>query len=271
MTSADRWLSHYSFRLRNVTQDSPEEGLDGSFRRMAQALATYETPITFQVQLLDGETSQSWCLELTPNGSTVQAEKRDHPDFELMTHVHTWREIIAGSLAPFEAFVQGQMRVRGDVKLGRRLLRQIASPEDKPEIRARQIPQLPQANILFTTGWVDCVTMRNTFGGVQITEVTSGTESFIIWQGGPPSLRTLRKNMKRFCLLEPCGSSAGRTRVGTSHRHFALRQREAFSPDEYTVCWCEEACERLSSVRLMVEQDAIWTPHLWSYPGNSAW
>jgi putative sterol carrier protein len=187
MTTADRWLSHYSFRLRNVTQDSPEEGLDGSFRRMAQALAKYETPITFQVQLLDGETSQSWCLELTPNGSTVQAEKRDHPDFELITHVHTWREIIAGSLAPFEAFVQGQMRVRGDVKLGRRLLRQIASPEDKSEIRARQSPQLPQANILFTTGWVDCVTMRNTFGGIQITEVTSGTESFIIWQGGPPS------------------------------------------------------------------------------------
>ncbi len=188
MTSADRWLSHYSFRLRNVTQDSPEEGLDGSFRRMAQALATYETPITFQVQLLDGEKDRSWCLELTPNGSTVQAEKRDHPDFELMTHVHTWREIIAGSLAPFEAFVQGQMRVRGDVKLGRRLLRQIASPEDKPEIRERQSPQLPQANILFTTGWVDCVSMRDTFGGVQITEVfTYNIESFIIWQGGPPS------------------------------------------------------------------------------------
>jgi putative sterol carrier protein len=188
MTSSDRWLSHYSFRLRNVTEDSPEEGLDGSFRRIAQALATYETPITFQVQLLDGEKDRSWCLELTPNGSTVQAEKRDHPDFELITHVHIWREILAGSLAPFEAFVQGKMRVRGDVKLGRRLLRQIASPEDKPEIRERQSPQLPQANILFTTGWVDCVSMRDTFGGVQITEVfTYNIESFIIWQGGPPS------------------------------------------------------------------------------------
>ena len=188
MTSADRWLSYYSFRLRNVTEDSPGEGLDGSFRRMAQALARYETPITFQVQLLDGEKYLSWCLELTPHGATVQAEKRDHPDFELITHVYTWREIMAGSLAPFEAFVQGQMRVRGDVKLGRRLLRQIASPEDRPEIRERQIPQLPQANILFATGWVDCVTMKDTFGGVQVTEVnTYNIESFIIWQGGPPS------------------------------------------------------------------------------------
>jgi hypothetical protein len=80
MTSSDRWLSHYSFRLRNLTEDSPEEGLDGSFHRLAQALARYETPITFQVQLLDGEKYLSWCLELTPNGSTVQAEKRDHPD-----------------------------------------------------------------------------------------------------------------------------------------------------------------------------------------------
>jgi putative sterol carrier protein len=188
MTSSDRWLSHYSFRLRNLTRDSPAEGLDGSFRRMAQELAKYETPITFQVQLLDGEKYLSWCLELTPSGSTVQATKRDHPDFELITQIQTWREIIAGSLAPFEAFVQGKMRVRGDVKLGRRLLRQIASPEDKPEVRERQIPQIPQANILFTTGWVDCVTVRDNFGGVQITEVfTSNIESFIIWQGGPPS------------------------------------------------------------------------------------
>jgi hypothetical protein len=53
MTSSDRWLSHYSFRLRNLTEDLPQEGLDGTFRRMAQALARYETPITFQVQLLD--------------------------------------------------------------------------------------------------------------------------------------------------------------------------------------------------------------------------
>lgn len=188
MTAADRWLSYYAFRLRNVTEDSSEEGLEGSFRRMAQALGTYETPVTFQVQLLDGEKSLSWCLELTPHGSTVRAEKRAHPDFELITHVQTWREIMAGSLAPFEAFVQGQMRVRGDVKLGRRLLKRLASPEDQPEIRARPIPQLPQANILFATGWVDCVTMRDTFGGVQITEVnTYDIESFIIWQGGPPS------------------------------------------------------------------------------------
>lgn len=61
MTSSDSWLSHYSFRLRNMTQDSSEEGLDRSFRRMAQKLVTQKT-ITFQVQLLDGETSQSWCL-----------------------------------------------------------------------------------------------------------------------------------------------------------------------------------------------------------------
>lgn len=100
MTSPDSSLSHYSFRLRNMTPNTLEEGLSGSFRRMAQELATHETPITFQVQLLEGETSKSWCLELTPNDSTVQAEKRDHPDFELITHVHTWREIIEGSLAP---------------------------------------------------------------------------------------------------------------------------------------------------------------------------
>ena len=55
MASADRWLSRYSFKLRNITENLPQKDLAETFRLMAEELKSSDTPVVFQVQLIDGE------------------------------------------------------------------------------------------------------------------------------------------------------------------------------------------------------------------------
>jgi putative sterol carrier protein len=129
MGSYDRLRSRYHFKLRRLTEHR-EEDLGETFRRMAELLGKPEEHGVVQFRLLDNGKDLHRCLELDQNGARVRAEKVDHPDFEIVTQVATWRRIAEGSLSPFEAFIQGEMRVRGDVEFGRRLLRRLASSVD---------------------------------------------------------------------------------------------------------------------------------------------
>jgi putative sterol carrier protein len=48
------------------------------------------------------------------------------PDLEILTKRETWEQIARGTISPIEAFVTGQMRVRGNYKLGPKIIKHLA-------------------------------------------------------------------------------------------------------------------------------------------------
>jgi putative sterol carrier protein len=87
-----------------------------------------------QFRILDKDRHHYWNLLLHAKGCSVRPVKVNKPDLEIVTTVETWRQMAGGKLSPLIAFVRGKMRVRGDEKLGKRLLKELASSEGKTDI-----------------------------------------------------------------------------------------------------------------------------------------
>lgn len=122
--------------LRKLTEPTEKEReptdreLDATFQRMAELLEGADEEVRVQFQIFSGEKQLLWYLEPVEQVYQVRAERVDHPEFEIITKSETWWQIAQGSLSPLRAFIQGKMRVRGNIELGKRLLKQLASPED---------------------------------------------------------------------------------------------------------------------------------------------
>jgi putative sterol carrier protein len=105
-----------------------------TFARMAELLKNSEEKGCVQFRILDKDQHRYWNLRLDPKDCSVRAEKVNKPNLEIVTTVETWRQMAGGKLSPLLAFVRGKMRIRGDEKLGKRLLKQLASSEGKTDI-----------------------------------------------------------------------------------------------------------------------------------------
>jgi hypothetical protein len=116
--------------LRDFVQDrakrSPDE-LEHALQRAAKALADSGEEGLVQVRILGEQGPRHFHFKLTPKRCTLHMEEAEKPTLELIGLEETAWSVLDGSLSPLEAFRQGKMRIRGDVALGRRLLRQIAS------------------------------------------------------------------------------------------------------------------------------------------------
>jgi Putative sterol carrier protein len=116
------------FTLRSLMGPT-EKDLGTTFQRMAELLEGSDEPARVQFRILNGEKQLCWCLELGPKACHVRAKSIDHPDFEMITNAETWWQIAEGSLSPLRAFTQGKMRVRGNIELGKRILKRLALSE----------------------------------------------------------------------------------------------------------------------------------------------
>lgn len=121
-------MSNAYFTFCNLSPPAAGD-LKATFQRMAEILERSPEPARIQFQLLERDHTSYWGLALGPTDCRVYAEKDERPDFEIITRAETWRSIAEGSLAPFRAFIQGKMRVRGDLELGQRILQRLAAPE----------------------------------------------------------------------------------------------------------------------------------------------
>jgi putative sterol carrier protein len=81
--------------------------------------------VTFH--LTDG--GQDYCVEAGPDGSAVSAAPSAPADVEVLVDDDTWALLADGALAPLEAFALGRMRVRGDINVARRFVRQLRRDE----------------------------------------------------------------------------------------------------------------------------------------------
>ncbi len=109
-------------RLRSLTE-TPEDALGGVFKQVAAELPDSAGTVQFRV-VGDGE-ARYWSASA---GSEARAAKADDPALEIVATGETYRRMADGSYSPLEAFLDGKMRVRGDVDLGKRLVRKLSQP-----------------------------------------------------------------------------------------------------------------------------------------------
>jgi putative sterol carrier protein len=97
-----------------------------SFARVGQRLSGVGKAANIRVSLTEADSVTSWSLELSPKGCTVARGGKRKADLEIiLASPDVWLRIASGRLSPLEAFVQGQMRVRGDIALARRIARAV--------------------------------------------------------------------------------------------------------------------------------------------------
>lgn len=106
----------------------------GTFERLAELLKDSPDNGSIQFRIVDKDQPQYWNLRLDAQGCTVHFDRVDKPDLEIITIAETWLQIAGGKLSPLVAFARGKMRIRGDEKLGKRLLTQLASFEGRTDI-----------------------------------------------------------------------------------------------------------------------------------------
>jgi putative sterol carrier protein len=105
-----------------------------TFERMAEMLKKSADNGSIQFRIVDKDQHRYWNLRLDAQGCSVHVERLNKPDLEIITKVETWLQMAGGKLSPLIAFARGKMRIRGDEKLGKRLLKQLASSEGKTDI-----------------------------------------------------------------------------------------------------------------------------------------
>jgi hypothetical protein len=104
-----------------------DSDLDTGFRRLSERLGAVPWRSVLHFAIRDGGRSQSWSLQIGPDGAHVHSGRLEAPDVEVLTDAGTWREIVSGSLSPLSAFGGGRMRFLGDVKAARRVAGRLAA------------------------------------------------------------------------------------------------------------------------------------------------
>jgi putative sterol carrier protein len=105
-----------------------------TFAKAAELLANSADSGNIQFCILNKDDHLYWNLHLHFSGCNAHPEKALKPDLEIITNLETWRQMADGKLSPLVAFARRKMRVRGDVSLGKRILKQLASPGGKLDI-----------------------------------------------------------------------------------------------------------------------------------------
>jgi putative sterol carrier protein len=115
-------------KLQSLVADREVE-IAATFETLTSLLQDSGEKGSIQFRIIDVDRQRHWHLILTPKSSKLVPDSTRSPSLEIVTRSETWMAIAAGSLSPLEAFLQGSMRVRGDVELGKRLLAKLAGTE----------------------------------------------------------------------------------------------------------------------------------------------
>jgi putative sterol carrier protein len=108
--------------------------LGSMFQCLAERLQASGEKGCVRFRIVDKEEHTQWDLVLDEQGCRTRQHSEDMPDLEIITRMNTWKKIADGELSPLIAFARRRLRVRGDEKLGKRLLKQLASPDEKTDI-----------------------------------------------------------------------------------------------------------------------------------------
>jgi putative sterol carrier protein len=104
--------------------------LVASFDRLAELLKGASFSGNARITLVGGPQTQSFTVSLQKGSAKVDSDAKK-ADFEIITTPETWLVIAQGDLAPLDAFTQGKMRVRGDYRLGQRIMKRLAANDGR--------------------------------------------------------------------------------------------------------------------------------------------
>jgi putative sterol carrier protein len=103
-----------------------EKDLDTAFARLAEMLQSSGEVAEAQFDIVRGRSRQQWTLALEPKGAVASSRAARRPDLRVMVTADTARQILDGELSPLDAFLSGNLRIRGDTELAKRLLKRVA-------------------------------------------------------------------------------------------------------------------------------------------------
>jgi putative sterol carrier protein len=105
-----------------------------TFQCLAERLVNSGEKGRIRFSIRDKEEHLFWHLVLDGQSCRAHQEPMEKLDLEIVTPLDTWRKIAEGKLSPLVAVAKGRMRIRGDEKLGKRLLKRLSTGEGKSEI-----------------------------------------------------------------------------------------------------------------------------------------
>jgi SCP-2 sterol transfer family len=106
-----------------------------AFARLAQRLKASGERAEVQVDLLQARQREPWSLLLEGNAATASRKAARRPDLHIILREQTWRQIATGERSPLESFLAGQVRLRGDPELAKRLFKRVAGPGETDPCR----------------------------------------------------------------------------------------------------------------------------------------
>jgi|SRR5215471_2849838 len=114
------------FTFNKLTGPSGKD-LAATFERMAEMLHETSDKGKLQFEIITGNQSTYWLVDINAKSSTAKAAKNDEADFDLITDADTWWELANGTLSPLRAFVQHRIRIKGNLSLGKKMLMNLSS------------------------------------------------------------------------------------------------------------------------------------------------
>jgi putative sterol carrier protein len=123
--------------VRSLT-DGPEIDVDSTMERLASALGDAGETGSMGLSIGgDDESSERsvWTLSLDQTTAQRGGNGSLASDVTLLTAPETFHRMATGSYSPVQAFLDGRLRVRGDIDLAKRILRHLAGPDGRVDCR----------------------------------------------------------------------------------------------------------------------------------------
>lgn len=115
-------------RLRSLKR-TDNASLADVFQTFAEELGN-ESQVVIQFRVVEGDESRTWVVSPGEGGSRAASAEVRRPDLELIASEETFDRIGRGDFSPVDAFREGNMRIRGDHDLAKRILDDLAAPSE---------------------------------------------------------------------------------------------------------------------------------------------
>ncbi len=109
-------------KLKNLVEPG-EKDLGKAFTRLSETLRSSGELAEVQFDIVRGRTTHRWTVSLEPKAAAAAERASRRPDLRLLLRQETWQRIAEGELSPLDAFLSGELRIRGDTELAKRLLK----------------------------------------------------------------------------------------------------------------------------------------------------
>lgn len=126
------YLADFAAPFPSFAQPGTQD-LDASFARLSGLLGAIDESLVVAFHITDDVHGRSWLVDVGPPGCQVTSvTTRPRADVEAILDAETWGLLASGGMSPLQAFGQGRMRVRGEIKLARRFVQALRRADTQP-------------------------------------------------------------------------------------------------------------------------------------------